>query len=170
MADSVKRLGPEIGHRKSLWCFGHPWSLQDARLVASSVQKKIDELPNGFAEKDQEDVKETSWAAKSHVAMRPWGLGQQLAVSSLAGLAGAWFSGVGKAVACRQVLHHYHNFYLLSFNRINSYKWSLAVYSIFKRTKTWEVITRLGKAPFLKNNRRYGVFPSNRATPSYHPF
>lgn len=32
--------------------------VEDARLVASSVQKKIDELPNGFAEKDQEDVKD----------------------------------------------------------------------------------------------------------------
>jgi hypothetical protein len=40
-----------------LW---HPLVLQDARLVASSVLKKIDELPNGFAEKDQEDVKEMS--------------------------------------------------------------------------------------------------------------
>ena len=31
---------------------------QDAREVASSVQEKIDGLPQGFEEKEQEDVKD----------------------------------------------------------------------------------------------------------------
>lgn len=38
-----------------LFCFCFP---QDARKVATRVQNKVDALPEGFAEKDQEDVKD----------------------------------------------------------------------------------------------------------------
>ena len=123
--------GPARRNRKSdLWCFGIPWycrmpdwwhrlSWKRSMSFPMALLRKTRKMSRRWAEPQKH-----RWPC-GHVAM---GIRTAGAVSSLAGLAGPWLSGLGKAVACPEILHHGLSMFII-------YNWSFWVNPLFTHEK-----------------------------------